>query len=130
MASNGSDRSGLLTAGGVLSIVVGAFQVIGGGILVTLVGLGIPLRLWFLQWLPRLGGADGMACIPIWLIAVGGLLVILGVIAIAGGIAAIRRNNFGLSLAGAICAFVPLNLFGLLAVIFVSLSKREFSTED
>jgi hypothetical protein len=130
MTSNGSDRSGLLTAGGVLSIVVGAFQVIGGGILVALVGLGIPLRLWFLQWLPRLGGAGGMAGIPIWLIAVGGFLVVLGVIAIGGGISAIRRNSFGLSLAGAICAFIPLNLFGLLAVIFVSLGKREFSTED
>jgi hypothetical protein len=130
MASNGSDRSGLLTAGGVLGIVVGAFQVIGGGILVALVGLGIPLKLWLLQCFPRFGGACSMAGIPIWLIVIGGLLLVLGIIAIAGGISAIRRKSFGLSLAGAICAFIPLNLFGLLAVIFISLGKREFSTED
>jgi len=130
MASNGNDKGGLLTAGGVLSIVVGIFQVIGGGILVALVSLGIPLRLWFLQCLPRFEGACSMAGVPIWLIAIGGLLAVLGIIAIAGGISAIRRNSFGLSLAGAICAFIPLNLFGLLAVIFVSLGKREFSTED
>ena len=130
MASNGNDKGGLLTAGGVLSIVVGIFQVIGGGILVALVSLGIPLRLWLLQCLPRFGGACSMAGVPIWLIAIGGLLAVLGIIAIAGGISAIRRNSFGLSLAGAICAFIPLNLFGLLAVIFVSLGKREFSTED
>ena len=65
MASNGSDRSGLLTAGGVLSVVVGVFQVIGGGVLVALVGFGIPHRLGFLQWLPRLDGGGIISGIPI-----------------------------------------------------------------
>jgi len=119
-------RGGLLSAGGILSIIVGAFEVIGGGMMVTLVGLGIPLRPWLLQCLPRFGGACSMADIPIWLIIVGGLLVVLGIIAIVGGVSAIRRKSFGLSLAGAICALIPLNLLGLLAVIFVSLGKREF----
>ena len=67
-----------------------------------------------------------MADVPIWLIIVGGLLLVLGIIAIVGGVSAIRRKSFGLSLAGAICALIPLNLLGLLAVIFVSLGKREF----
>jgi hypothetical protein len=67
-----------------------------------------------------------MGDIPIWSIIVGGLLVVLGIIAIVGGISAIRRKSFGLSLAGAICALIPLNPLGLLAVIFVSLGRREF----
>ena len=61
-----------------------------------------------------------------WLIILAGLLLVLGIIAIAGGVSAIRRRSFGLSLAGAICALIPLNPLGLLAVIFVSLGKREF----
>ena len=49
----------------------------------------------------------------------------LGIVAIVGGISAIRRNVFGLSLAGAICA-LPSGILGILAVILVALGKREF----
>jgi len=126
MAYNGNDRGGLLSAGGVLSIIVGALEVIGGGIMVALISLCTPLRLSCLPFHPHFGGACGMAGAPIWLIIVGGLFVVLGIIAIAGGVSAIRRRSFGLSLAGAICALIPFNLLGLLAVIFVSLGKREF----
>ena len=134
MAYNGNDKGGLLTAGGALSIVAGAFKVIGGGAIVVLVTLGIPLRPWLSSFLPDI--TDGWFrfelwhVVPIWLTIIGGLLLVLGIIAIAGGVSAVRRKSFGLSLAGAICAFIPLNLFGLLAVIFVSLGKREFQTED
>ena len=130
MVSNGNDRGGLLSAGGVLSIVVGAFEVIGGGMMVALISLRMPLRLLLLPCLPRFGGACSMADVPIGLIIMGGLLLVLGILAIAGGVSAIRRKSFGLSLAGAICALIPLNLLGLLAVIFVSLGKREFGAEN
>lgn len=62
--------------------------------------------------------------------------IILGLIAIAGGIFAIRRKVWGLALAGAICAIVPPHpwgfliwtpVLGILAVIFVVSSKSEFS---
>jgi hypothetical protein len=39
-------RGGLLSAGGILSIIVGAFEVIGGGMMVALVSLRIGLRTW------------------------------------------------------------------------------------
>ena len=126
MSYNGDDRGGLLSAGGVLSIIVGALEVVGGGVMVTLACLDMPLRRWLPTFLPRFGGTCSVAGIPIWSIVVGGLLIVLGVIAIVGGVSAVRRNSFGLSLAGAICALIPLNLLGLLAVIFVSLGKREF----
>jgi hypothetical protein len=121
-------RGGLLSAGGILSIIVGALEVISGGIM-ALVSLRIPLRLWlfsFLPGVPRPWFEHGIGVIPIWLIIVGALLLVLGIIAIVGGISAIRRRSYGLSLAGAICALIPLNILGLLAVIFVALGKREF----
>jgi len=165
MESSGNSKGGLLTAGGVLSILAGIFQIIGGVLLVVFSELGRWLvwqsmqsgpGLWskdigslaLLSPLPRLGG---------WLapIIVGSILIILGIIAIGGGVSAIRRRNFGLSLAGAICA-LPLVILGwylavsalaqivffaslamvicglasvalgILAVIFVVLGKREF----
>jgi len=118
-------RGGLLSAGGILSIIVGAFEVIGGGIMVALVSLRIPLRLCFFNP-PGVWHEHSCTVVPIWPMIMGGLLLVLGIIAIVGGVSAIRRKSFGLSLAGAICALIPLNLLGLLAVIFVSLGKREF----
>jgi len=122
-------RGGLLSAGGILSIIVGALEVMGGGMMVALVSLRIPLRPWLFSFLPDVPGGwheHSWAIVPIWPMIMGGLLLVLGIIAIVGGVSAIRRKSFGLSLAGAICALIPLNLLGLLAVIFVSLGKREF----
>ena len=153
MESSGSHRSGLLTAGGILSIIGGALEVIGGGIMVglviahrelfRLVGHGV----WGGHpgiFLGRLGAVD-----LIWFISVGVPIFALGIVAIVGGVSATRRKIFGLSLAGAICA-LPSVIFGLylgeylgeavgaltgaltslilaiLAVIFVAVGKREF----
>ena len=64
--------------------------------------------------------------------------IILGLIAIVGGIFAIRRRAWGLALAGAICAIVPPHpwgfliwtpILGILAVVFVVSSKSEFSRD-
>ncbi|MDH4366551.1 MAG: hypothetical protein OEV57_00210, partial [Dehalococcoidia bacterium] len=127
MASDGSSRSGLLTAGGALSIVAGALEVIGGLIIgVLTIGIRILVRLaimpphagdWFQHVMPF------MPVIPFWLIIVGVPLFALGIVAIVGGVSALRRRNFGLSLAGAICS-VPMFILGILAVIFVSVSKK------
>jgi hypothetical protein len=123
-------RGGLLSAGGILSIIVGAFEVIGGAMMLSLVILEIPLRPWLFPFLRDMPGAWyewSIAVFPILaIIVMGVVLLVLGIIAIAGGISAIRRQSFGLSLAGGICALIPFNLLGLLSVIFVSLGKREF----
>jgi hypothetical protein len=62
--------------------------------------------------------------------------IVLGLIAIAGGISAIRRRVWGLALAGAMCAIVPPHpwgeliwtpVLGILAMVFLVLSKNEFT---
>ena len=60
--------------------------------------------------------------------AIGVLLLVIGVVAIIGGVFAIRRKVWGLALAGAICALFPphVAVLGILAIIFVALSKGEF----
>ena len=59
---------------------------------------------------------------------VGVLFLALGVLAVVGGISAIRQKRFGLSLAGAISALGS-GLLGIVAVIFVALGKREFGAK-
>ena len=59
---------------------------------------------------------------------IGFVWVTLGILAIAGGICALRRKNWGFALAGAICAiFLPGWLPGILATVFLSISKNEFA---
>ena len=121
------DRGGWLSAGGILSIIAGAFEIIGGGALVVwgIVGC-VPFWESLCSLSPNYGSDLSMRIFPMWIIIGGGILVALGIIAIAGGISTVKRRSFGLSLAGAICAFIPFNILGLLAIIFISLGKREF----
>jgi hypothetical protein len=83
--------------------------------------------LWDLLWGSRVFGV--YVGVLIWWAIVGGFIGAMGILAIAGGISAVRRKRFGLSLAGAVCA-LPSTIFGILAVIFVAVGKREFKVED
>ena len=130
MASNGSDRGGFLTAGGILSILGGTLEVIGGGIIVVLTtSIRMLLRLVLLQSQPGGWFESIIPDIPTWLLIVGVPLIVLGILAIIGGVSAVRRKSFGLSLAGAICT-LPSVILGILAVIFVSLGRRAFGAEN
>jgi hypothetical protein len=130
MASNGSSRSGLLTAGGVLSIIGGALEVIGGVIIALLtIGIRILVKLAPIPFHPGDWGGHVVPFVPFWLIIVGVPIFALGVVAIIGGVSALRRRRFGLSLAGAICA-LPSHILGILAIIFISLSKKEFEAKE
>jgi hypothetical protein len=143
MASNGSHRSRLLTAGGILSIVGGIPQIISGGVLIVdfLVSYqhGFGLTKWFLlpffpdTWRLYILWGSGLwpaslNIVPVRWLIIGGCLGVLGIVAVVGGVSAIRRKSFGLSLAGAICA-LPSVILGILAVIFVALGKREFGVK-
>ncbi len=99
------------TAAGILSIIGGVFILIRG-----LLGMG------------HIGTAFS------W--PLGAASIVLGLIAIAGGIFALRRRGWGLALAGAVCAVFPTHpygsliwtpVIGILAIVFVALSKNEFS---
>ena len=110
MESGGNQRSRLLTAGGILSMVAGIFQILRA------VSIAVDLNYWFVTS-------------PNWLVIIGGCFSVLGVVAVVGGIYAIRRKKFGLSLAGAVCA-LPSYILGIPAVILVSTSKKEFEAEE
>ena len=107
------ERTWKPTVAGILAIIAGLLELLAG--MALLVGLGL------------LGSMAGM--IPGF---PGGLLalfavpvMILGIVAIAGGIYSLRRKIWGLALAGCICSY-PIWLLGIPALIFVSLGKGEF----
>ena len=114
------------TTAGILSVIAGAFGVIGGIVVLALgtVAGGI-LGLFGAFGLPELSS--------IILPAMGGIVVALaafplalGIVAIIGGVYAMRRQKWGLALAGAICALLVSSILGIVAIIFVALGKNEF----
>jgi hypothetical protein len=154
-------RSGLVTAGGILSIIAGASEVVGGGAMVgSVVNSAVRDVVFYRLHYCRLVG-DPWVGMPAGLITVGVPLLVFGAVAIVGGVSAARRKSFSLSLAGAICALpsvifglilvraipglgsvtdymgmesytfctLPSVILGILAVIFVSLGKREFGVK-
>ena len=96
---------------GVFSIISGAIAIIGA----------VPIG-WIVSGVVGFG-TSGAIEIPIVVVAIP--LLIIGTVAVFGGISSIHRRNWGLALAGSICAviFFPL---GLPAIALIVLSKTEF----
>lgn len=105
----------------------------------TVVGMGVGILggLNLSSWIEEWAGVYGPGMVDIQsmvtailgvssaiLIAIGVVLLVLGIIALVGGIYAIRRRRWGLALTGAILS-LP-GIMGILAIIFVSLGKKEF----
>ena len=104
------------TTGGILSLIAGIIQLLSG--------IGLTVGLGMLQGL--IGSIPGL---PAGIFAILGIpWIILGIIAIAGGVFAMKRAKWGLALAGSICAlFHPLTWFlGIASIIFVIMGKGEF----
>ena len=95
--------AGILTIiGGIVGIIIGAFAFTGTALAAALTGLA-------------------------WIGAIGGGLLALGIIALIGGIVTLRRKAWGFALTGAICAMFPCVPLGILAIIFVSMGRKEFA---
>jgi hypothetical protein len=109
------------TTAGILEIVAGALHLVSGVATVMLGGAvagglniaGLP-RIARIVPLPLIGG-------------IGIPLIILGIIALIGGISALQRKRWGLALAGGICALFPLQtLLSIPSIVFVALAHDEF----
>jgi hypothetical protein len=110
---NKTNKTWKPTTAGILSIIAGV-PAAGSGIIVALVGSTMA----WADIVPLVPNILGIIAIP---------LMVLGVIAIVGGIFALQRKIWGLALAGAICALAsPLSILGVLSIIFVVIGKDEF----
>lgn len=98
------------TTAGTLNIISGCFGIVGGVYIANVGGL---------EW-----------DLPALVVAIVGVVgisrIVLGVIALIGGIFARRRKLWELALAGSIMAILCAPPLGILSTIFVSMSKKEF----
>ena len=94
---------------GILSIISGMIGVVGGG-LVVLMG----------DFAAESGGLLGFE-------PLGVPTIILGIVAIVGGIFALRRRLWIMAVIGAICAIPCMPVMGSLAIFFVAFADEEFT---
>jgi hypothetical protein len=116
-----------------MPVVAGILDIVSGSVGV-LMGLFMALHLHgarAVQGVQKFGGhAGGFPGMPPFFpgmgLALGITLMVLGVLAIIGGIFSLRVKNWGLALAGAIGAVITGRLLGVLALIFIVLGKKDF----
>jgi hypothetical protein len=117
--------------GGIFSLLTGILSVLGG--------LGMAFFFtWFFRFLMEVEEFDtgvdpmGEGVLDLISLIYGGLGIfyaLIGVLAIVGGVYALKRRNWGLALTGAIAANFVFMPFGVVAVIFTTLAKSEFVTK-
>ncbi len=64
--------------------------------------------------------------VTIFYLAMGAGLVILGVLAIVGGVFALKKSHWGLALAGAIASAIAFYPTGVATVIVMAMAEPEF----
>lgn len=117
--------------GGILSIVSGAFGVLGAGYFVLMIWMfnfmitSIPQQPMDPEF-PQ----EVFYIMAIIYGAIGLFLALIGALGIVGGVFAIKKKHWALALAGAIAGTVTFFPCGIPAVIFVCLGKEEFTAAE
>jgi hypothetical protein len=62
----------------------------------------------------------------VFCLVLGIFVLALAILELIGGIFALKRKKWGLALSGSIAAALPFNILGILAIIFLAMSKDEF----
>jgi len=112
--------------GGILSIVAGSM-----GVLSSLAIILFSVFLGFMMggevYYDNYYAPDNMLSIMMVIYIIGGVIgLIVSVLAVTGGIFGLRKKNWGLALAGAIAGVLAFFPCGVVAVVFISMSKPEF----
>ena len=102
-------RTWKVTTAGILTIIGGIFGIVAGALALGITTIAAEIT-----------GLFGLG-------AIGGGFLALGIVALIGGIMMLKRKVWGFALAAAICAMFPLVPLGILAIIFVSMGRKEFA---
>jgi len=104
-------ESAMPLVGGILIIIGGLIELVVGGVLITGGTALFDVTM----------GVSGILAVC------GAIFVLLGLIALLGGIFAIQRKHFGLAVVGGVLGLGGYLIFALVGLILVAVSRDEFS---
>ena len=110
------------TTAGILDIVAGASSLVGAIVLFFLTHVVGTANIFLEEDVQSLG-IDFINGIFVFFAV---FLVVVGILALVGGIFALQRRQWGLALAGSIAATLGSNVIGILAIVFLAMGKDEF----
>jgi len=117
-------RTWMPTVAGILDIICAGFH--------FLAVLGLSIAMIAVESNPYLDPTMASGGVPVNIPAILLALMIpsaiAAVLALVGGIYALKRQKWGLALAGAIAAFFPVGILGAVAIVFTALSRQEFES--
>ena len=116
------DNKWMPKVAGILDIVAGSLGIIGS--------LFMCFGLAFLSYFTIADGTEfndfPMRLIALFMIPWAIFIIAAGILAIVGGIYALRKKKWGLALAGSVGALFGSSPLGVAAIIFTALTKSEF----
>jgi hypothetical protein len=109
--------------GGILSILSGITGIIATAFIITVsVAFGAEIAE---DVLSSFGVWNiGLPLTVIWMVAIP--LLVISLLAIIGGSFAINKKNWPLALTGAVFSVIPTQVIGVIALILIVISKKEF----
>ncbi|MFC1982726.1 hypothetical protein ACFLV5_02960 [Chloroflexota bacterium] len=110
---------------GVLDIIAGVLSLLGFFCVIVAIVAIVSGVTVFWRFAPEVF-SFGISFIQAILITVAIFLAILGILPLLGGIYGVQRKKWGLALAGSIAAIFGSLILGILATIFIAISKDEF----
>ena len=112
--------------GGILSIVSGAFGVlyfVGTIFFISMLHVVFNEGYYYNGSMPP---SELLTFMTLIYASFGGFFTLAGIIAIIGGIFALRKKAWGMALAGSIAGTITFFPCGIPAIVFVSMAKPEF----
>lgn len=117
------------TTGGILNIITGSCHLLGAlGVIIALLFIVSFSKSIILEEMWNQLGQQGMGLgiLIAILVCVILFMAIIGTLSLVGGIYALKRKMWGLALTGSIASMFGSTVIGILAIIFIAMSKDEF----
>jgi hypothetical protein len=135
MLNNQEDVMNKSRIAGILSIVSGGLG-IGTSLIYVIIIVFFSLVMRMPGFMPDVPGTDEyMANMMFTMMiiiysVIAAVMIIAGILAIVGGVFALKKKNWGVALAGSIGSIIAFMPCGIASIIFIIMGKEEFQSAD
>ena len=123
------ERTWKATTAGILNIISGAFFLLGGITIFSLLGQPAMATTWagYAMYSLEISGTPSSSFVTTFIVIMGTVVTVPGVVSILGGVYSMKRSVWGLALAGSISTFLSIRISKLLPIPLCVVLSLELS---